>query len=379
MVVNMRSVFKFLLSSSIFLPLSWTPAQAQESCYLKNQSEITIAAVGDIIFHNRLKRSVGNQNFKAIWADVIPLLKSAQIDVLYGNYEGAVSYNDNDPAHVQKVFKNHPKTVADLKDSGFDIMSTANNHCWDAGNEGISNTLREFRRNGLASAGTRLANENPNSADTWSSILNVRGRRIAFLACTDPTNGYKDSRHLVLHCGSSQMTSFISTLARKADAVIVTPHWGQEGDRHLSAAQVKKATAWINAGAVAVIGNHSHLPGEARVIPVMRQGRVEREALLVSSLGNFVSNQPPGIVGKGSRPDFGVLLYFGLSFGPNGASLSDYKFTPSVFDWPHVRVKLQGYNVNSKEAVSYVSRYMGASHLLSASRTNRLDSALSCQ
>ncbi|MGH7699689.1 MAG: CapA family protein, partial [Gemmatimonadales bacterium] len=48
-----------------------------------------------------------------------------------------------------------PAVAADaLVQGGFDVVSTANNHAWDAGLAGVLETLTELDRAGLPHAGT---------------------------------------------------------------------------------------------------------------------------------------------------------------------------------------------------------------------------------
>ena len=54
------------------------------------------------------------------------------------------------------------------------------------------------------------------------------------------------------------VTKAIRLAKRTCDYVIVFPHWGYENTTELSGAQIANSRAWIDAGADAIIGNHSH-------------------------------------------------------------------------------------------------------------------------
>ncbi len=375
---TLKQPFLIAALTAVLLPLHAPAATFTKACEVGGRSDVTIAAVGDIIFHNKLKRATNNYDFIRLWRDAIPMMKNNHVDILYGNYEGAVSYKGNEANRIQKVFKYHPKSLADLKQSGFDVLSTANNHALDAGVDGALTTIKEMRSNRLGYTGTRTPDQNANDVYTWATVQKAQGKEIAFIACTESTNGIRDSKGLVLMCNSKNMLKFVTQLSRAHDAVIVTPHWGSEGSRTLTSRQITMASNWALAGAAAILGSHTHLVGEVRSLPIKdSQGRLLREALVISSLGNIVSNQPANLYGKGTRPDFGVILYFGLTFTRNGATVSDYRFAPTVYDRSVDRLKVHGYNINSSAAVQYLTRHLPSRKILNS--INALSSELVCQ
>ena len=109
---------------------------------------------------------------------------------------------------------------------GWDACSTASNHSLDAGQYGIGTTLRALDRAGLKHAGTARS---PSEAGR-STILEVKGVKVAFLSFTAVSNG-QASPTLELQLGRRPGGSCAPGAAgrrRGAQAVIVNLHWGTE-------------------------------------------------------------------------------------------------------------------------------------------------------
>lgn len=267
---------------------------------------LRIAAVGDLLFHKRLQLQAYAKggDFRRFWAPVADVLADA--DLTYGNLEGPAAHgvavggrNAKDPGRqldgrvysadlATLNFNFHPSVIADLKASGFDVVSTANNHAFDRGALGIERTIENLEREGLAFTGTRARGE---VGRPWSVVTERNGWRIAWLACTYSNNGYPDRDDQILDCFGERRVLIAETMVRAAqadvDAVIVTPHWGTEGSHVPEKRQRELARELVEAGALAVIGTHPHVlqPWERIVTGNGREG------LVIYSTGNFISNQ----------------------------------------------------------------------------------------
>jgi poly-gamma-glutamate synthesis protein (capsule biosynthesis protein) len=283
---------------------------------------ITIAAVGDVLLHGPLQQQAysGSDGFRSLWADALPLLANA--DVTYANLEGATAAGVSksgravpDPGKVlgevyssYPQFNYHPSLVEDLLASGVDVVSTANNHSMDRHSLGVDRTIDALEAAGMAFTGTRRRGE----TRSWAVRTTVRGVRLSWIACTYGTNGIRDPHDQVFLCFQqrSELLSLVSAEAARSDvdAVIVTPHWGDEYHATPNRAQVELGHDLLEAGALAVIGSHPHVlqPWEKYVTTDGREGFV------IYSLGNFVSNQTT--VPKRST----LLLYLGLTKGRDG-------------------------------------------------------------
>lgn len=265
----------------------------------KTGEHLTIAAVGDVLLHEALARQAYASGHATLWSEVAPLITRAGI--AYANFEGASAFGiDNDwnlapdpgPVFDGVVYTEYPRfnyhgsIVPALLAAGFDVVSTANNHALDRGPLGIDRTLNALELGGLPATGTHRRI----GAYTWYTIVASGGFRVAWLACAFSTND-PDELHQVLSCDTDadEVEAQVRALAARSDvdAVIVTPHGGDEYSHEPAARQVRLAARVLDAGALAVIGNHPHVvqPWLKRVTP---DGR---ETFVIYSIGNFVSGQ----------------------------------------------------------------------------------------
>lgn len=195
---------------------------------------------------------------------------------------------------------NSPDDMArGLKDLGFDLCLTANNHSLDKGWSGLSRTLDVLDDVGLAHVGTSRSQE---ERDANLVVADVGGISVAFLGYTYGTNGIPVSKDHP-YCINIFNTDYLSGLrtpdkdrltadleqakAANADLIAVMIHWGVEYQTKQNAYQEELADFLFANGADIILGGHSHVPQpmELRTLEDGRQGFV------CYSLGNFISSQ----------------------------------------------------------------------------------------
>ena len=69
---------------------------------------------------------------------------------------------------------------------GFDLLTTANNHCLDRGKEGLFRTIETLRAAGLAQTGTYLREDERDAP----CIMTAGGITFGFVAMTESVNSY---------------------------------------------------------------------------------------------------------------------------------------------------------------------------------------------
>ena len=299
------------------------PLKFREAC--KAGTKITIAAVGDVLLHSPLQQQAyaSPEGHHSLWKNVEPLLSRA--DLTYANLEGPCAeglsttgeMTDPGKRFDGKVYSSypqfnyHPSLIGSLKESGIDVVSTANNHALDRRWAGADRTIENLKKAGLPFAGTKASTD---TSPSWFTITEAKGVKVAWVACSFSTNGIPDTKSQVLNCYEDKATllATIKGLASRrsadVDAIIVTPHWGVEYNHAPEQQEKNLAHEMLDAGATAILGGHPHVvqPWEKYTT---RDGR---EGFVIYSLGNFVSGQS-GVDKRSS-----LILYVGLTKGTDG-------------------------------------------------------------
>lgn len=233
---------------------------------------------------------------------------------------------------------NTPDALADaLKDAGFDLLLTANNHCMDKGFSGLCRTLDVLDERGIPHVGTSRTQE---EADNNLVVADVDGISIAFLGYAYGTNGIplaKDAPYSVNLFNTDYLTS-LSALdeerllaaldqakALDTDLIAVMIHWGVEYQTKQNAYQEKVAQFLFDNGADIILGGHPHVLQPMELRTLERDG-VERQGFVCYSLGNFCSSQVKELT------DTTVILELELTRdNETGVTqVTDYSYTPML-------------------------------------------------
>lgn len=201
---------------------------------------------------------------------------------------------------------NSPDELAyDVKEAGFDLLSTANNHTRDRGMDGIYRTLDVLDQAGLAHVGTYRSQE---ERDEHSGIYvaDVGGISVAFLSYTYGLNGFRldsDKMYAVNLFNLDYYTTLANpdyellqsdleaARALDTDLIAVMIHWGVEYQNAPNGHQTNLAQFLVEQGADLVLGGHPHVLQPYETISVTGWDGQEREGFVCYSLGNFISNQ----------------------------------------------------------------------------------------
>jgi poly-gamma-glutamate capsule biosynthesis protein CapA/YwtB (metallophosphatase superfamily) len=254
---------------------------------------INMAITGDIMCHNTiyndaLNKSTNEYDFSYIFEDIKYHIQTA--DIAVGNLE--TTFAGPDKGYSSYPTFNTPENLAyTLKKVGFDVLSTANNHCYDTGYNGIESTINYLDDADISHTGTFKSEEEQNKI----LIKNVKGIQIAFLSFTYGTNGIKvpsDKSYSVNLIGDDLILKQLS-LAKEQnpDLICVSMHWGIEYQTSPNAEQKRLADLLFQNGADIIIGNHPHViePMEKREITL--EDGSKKDGFVVYSLGNFLADQ----------------------------------------------------------------------------------------
>lgn len=249
----------------------------------------TIVATGDIMFHMPQIRAGYDSktdiyDFKDSFEYVKKYIDSA--DLALGNFETVI-------AGKEHGFKGYPnfnapkETLEALKYAGYDVLSTANNHCLDQGKKGLISTIDAIQEYGLKNIGTY---EEPNSPIL---IENVNDINIGLLSYTYGCNGMEycltdeELSYMVNVIDEEKIKNDIQRAKDEgADIVAVFIHWGNEYQTEPSSEQLDLGQKMVQWGASIVFGSHPHVVQKSEIVAYEGKNN-----FVIYSMGNFLSNQ----------------------------------------------------------------------------------------
>ncbi len=254
---------------------------------------VKLAVVGDIMVHDyqyneAYDPATGTYDFMHNFQDMKKYF--AGNDLVIGNLE--LTFGGPDRPYSSFPCFNTPDSFLDaVQDAGFNLLTTANNHCMDTGQAGLIRTLDKLDEAGIQHFGTYRSQE---ERDTIF-YKDVNGIRFAFLSYTYGTNGIPVPRdYLVNLIDSDTMVSDIKEARKNADVVVVMPHMGNEYETDPRDIFVEWADLMFDAGADIVLASHPHVLQKMEY-RTLDHGDGVHDGFIIYSLGNFISSQttPP--------------------------------------------------------------------------------------
>ncbi len=192
-------------------------------------------------------------------------------DFVFTNLEGPVTPT-RVPTGKLYAFQFDPEFLDLLVDNHFNIVSVANNHTFDMGQQGNDDTYKYLEDWGIQAVGdAREVNER----STFETEVN--GYKVGFGAYN----------HTDFKTTIEEITASIEGLAERNDFVIASIHWGVEYQHTPQPFQEDWAQQMVDAGADVILGHHPHVLQGMEVL----QADDERQAVVFYSLGNFVFDQ----------------------------------------------------------------------------------------
>ena len=298
----------YLIISSISTFFSAHSSDASKVQPAKKDSLVTISisAVGDLMCHSvqfdYARTSTDSFDFNPTFSLVNRYLSLS--DIACGNLE-TVTAGKKSRYTGYPNFNTPDEFVDAIKNAGFNLLFTSNNHALDRGEKGVKKTINLIRKSGLNQTGTFLSQRDRDSV----RIINIKGISAAFLAYSYGVNGHhipKSSPYIINIIDTSLIRSDIAA-ARKmgAELVILYFHFGEEYHREPSSYQKEIVNTAIKDGADIILASHPHVVEPAGSFKTY--GGSLDTGFVVYSLGNFISNQ------RKRYTDGGVILTINIT------------------------------------------------------------------
>lgn len=265
----------------------------------QDTTRLSLLFAGDIMGHDSQIASAYNAatkkyDYSSCFQFVRPYVDS--VDVAIANLEVTLA---GPPYKGYPQFSSPDALALTLKDIGFDVLVTANNHSVDRGRKGIERTITMLDSLEIAHTGT--FKDSLSKEEQTPLMVEKNGFRLAILNYTYGTNGIKVTKpNVVNHLDTALMRRDLDKAkSSNPDVIIVFTHWGAEYQSLPSKNQKDLAEFCFKHGAMLVIGAHPH------VLQPM-EWRKEKNQFVAYSLGNFVSGQ------RKRYTDGGAMVYLEL-------------------------------------------------------------------
>lgn len=283
---------------------------------LTSNNEVELLFAGDAMQHgpqiNNAKRGNGTYDYSNCFSQIKNEISAADYAVV--NLECPLG---GKPYSGYPCFSAPDEYAKALKDAGFDLFLTANNHTLDRGDKGVLRTISKLDELGIPHVGIY---KNIASRDSLAPfITEVKGIKIGFVGYTYGMNGNQVRGNIIVNTIDRDKISNDIRMARNkgAEIVCVLLHWGIEYNLLPSQSQRDLADFLVSQGADLIIGGHPHVIQPYELIDNPTTGK---KTLIVYSMGNFISNQTT----TDSRGGSMVKVY--LEKGPNGAQISEARY-----------------------------------------------------
>ncbi len=314
---------------------------------------------GDIMGHgpqiNAARQADGSYDYEPSFRYVRDYIQGA--DLAIANLEVTLA---GPPYTGYPQFSSPTALAAAARDAGFDILTTANNHCMDRGRAGLERTLRALDTLGIPHLGTYA--DTLSRMDHHPLMVDRCGIRLALLCYTYGTNGIEVRPPNVVNLIDTvlMLRDLQAARERGADYTVVLIHWGIEYQLAANREQQELA-AWLLAhGADAIIGGHPHVVQNFTVDARPDNGRYPEP--VVYSMGNFVSNQ------RDEHCDGGIMVELELERRGDSVSAVRMGYLPYWVHRGSVDGRYHYYVVPSTDAVEHPDLYQIEPELLPALR-----------
>lgn len=250
----------------------------------QDTTRLSLLFAGDIMGHDSQIASAFNAatkkyDYSSCFQFVRPYVDS--VDIAIANLEVTLAGR---PYKGYPQFSSPDALAVTLKDIGFDVLVTANNHSVDRGKKGIERTIKILDSLEIAHTGT--FKDSVSKEEQTPLIVEKNGFRLAVLNYTYGTNGIQVTKpNVVNHLDTALMRRDLEKAKNSnPDVIIVFTHWGAEYQSLPSKNQKDLTDFCFKNGAMLVIGAHPHV-----VQPM--EWRKDKNQFVAYSLGNYISGQ----------------------------------------------------------------------------------------
>lgn len=274
------------------------PELQQENAPPAGTSSVTLAFAGDVYFSELYLEKYNKSGISAfIDEEMLSNMQNADLFIL--NEEFAFSLRGEAMEEKEYTFRTDPEYVKILQELGTDVVSIANNHVLDFGQDAFADNLDTLKQAEIDYIGGGYNYEEALSP----AVYTIGGQSFAIFATTRVSPSYEwyatsSKPGISQTYDATKLNAAISEADSQYDHTIIFVHWGIERNESPEEYQRSLAKGYIDSGADLVVGCHPH---------VLQGFEYYNGVPIVYSLGNYLF---------GNRTDETVLL--NAEFAANG-------------------------------------------------------------
>ena len=227
---------------------------------------VKLVFAGDMDFDDRYTnmtalRARSNGILDCIDSSLVERMRNADICMI--NNEFPYSDRGQPLANKKFTFRAKPSTVDFLSQLGVDIVSLANNHAYDYGEDALLDTFDT-----LTTAGIKYVGAGHNISEAMTpQYFTINGTKISIVAATqierslppDTVEATENNAGVLRTLDPEKFVSVIKEAKSNSDVCIVFVHWGSENKTDFEDSQVILAKSYAEAGADLILGAHPHV------------------------------------------------------------------------------------------------------------------------
>jgi len=251
-------------------------------------SELKIACLGDTMCGDSfccpgdgVASSLQRYGVDFLSSDIADYLQ--EHDLTLCNLESVLSDVGRNDYLLRRVhMRGRPEAAQYLSQWGIDVANVANNHILEQGHEAAVDTVRQLQAAGIKAVGA--GKDGRIEPGLQVVEMEQSGQSIAVIGMCLLQEKYTFNGG----AGLCEVIEAIKTLSKQGKLVIVSIHWGYEQMNRPSLDQKKIGRGMVQAGAVLIIGHHSHVVQGVEQI---------NGSLIAYSMGNFIYDSfSPGMI-----------------------------------------------------------------------------------
>lgn len=225
----------------------------------------------------------GEYDYAPLYEFMKPMVEEA--DLAYMKQETHIGGDEIGPRGWPS-FNTTDDIAQALVDTGFDLIASASNHCYDWGTYGAVEHSREiWDAMPVVYTGTYASEDQHGQL----ALIERNGITFALLDYTYGVNGFTEAQlpeHIVDFIDEDRIRRDVERAKEASDVVLVSMHWGTENLLEADESQKRYAQLLAEMEVDVVLGSHPHVIGPMEWL----ESESGHKTLVAYSLGNFISH-----------------------------------------------------------------------------------------